>query len=784
MNGSTSEIRIGDFGLSVEQQHAQSVLGTPEFMAPELFESCYTEKVDIYAFGMCILEMITRQYPYEECTNQVQIWRAVSNGIPPQALMRISSSEIRAFIELCLVPEAFRPSAQDLLHHPFLNCTSPDEGVPLVLDKKKTLDYQRIVLYPGLLHSSNLPSQPKYSSASSSDSSDSSPASTIGPSRSSSLVLSTSRQPTPENPLKLAPFISSSLNSPTKITSPLSPLFPPSDQSNPLITESNIQLENKNCDRQPDRHRPKDLSTSTVVGVAIVEGTESKIALPNLPNLSVASVNTTAGLSMSTGLGTVVEFISPEATPHVVPQPQPEQIVVSGPTNLVCIPETTVSDVKKCESANCDVAATSALELVNATHTTIESELVMSKSFTNLPVDIEIQIAKEQGFLLTLKLLVRATISPQDIQTPALSADAKKRNKQIMFDFHLQDDTAKSVAQEMWEELFRTNSPPDFQERLEHELLRSVYPFQEKYQTELQSAKSESSDSINSDAYSSLETHQQRRSSSFKRSASQRTLVDIRPESNTPNSLVESEKKSSRENSVIIGDQQFSSPEQPDKLTQRTLFNSGPDNIALNNVHAHYESVDFPQSTDPRWSQGDDSVPSSKFTSPLSSPPASDAPLQFFSESQPPRGSLISSAITPPRLDNSSRPHTPPFVNSTTQLINNVSELKLSQESRDSKILRSPGPLLTMSSPAIMARRELDDEALTISRSNFSPGHGTAVFDPKFLSRTKEEDEKKKKEEEELKRKKREEAKKIEERIIFNSMKLNELPKSSSVRPL
>jgi len=67
---------------------------------------------------------------------------------------------------------------------------------------------------------------------------------------------------------------------------------------------------------------------------------------------------------------------------------------------------------------------------------------------------------------------------------------------------------------------------------------------------------------------------------------------------------VESEKKSSRENSAIIGDQQFSFPEQPDKLTQGTLFNSGPDNIALNNVHAHYESVDFPQSTDPRWSQG------------------------------------------------------------------------------------------------------------------------------------------------------------------------------------
>ena len=33
--------------------------GTPEFMAPEMYEERYNEKVDIYAFGMCVLEMIT-----------------------------------------------------------------------------------------------------------------------------------------------------------------------------------------------------------------------------------------------------------------------------------------------------------------------------------------------------------------------------------------------------------------------------------------------------------------------------------------------------------------------------------------------------------------------------------------------------------------------------------------------------------------------------------------------------------------------------------------------------
>lgn len=50
-----------------------SVLGTPEFMAPELYEECYTEKVDIYAFGMCMLEMVTKERPYSECVNAAQV---------------------------------------------------------------------------------------------------------------------------------------------------------------------------------------------------------------------------------------------------------------------------------------------------------------------------------------------------------------------------------------------------------------------------------------------------------------------------------------------------------------------------------------------------------------------------------------------------------------------------------------------------------------------------------------------------------------------------------------
>lgn len=54
------------------------VLGTPEFMAPELYEENYNELVDIYSFGMCLLEMLTAEYPYSECTNPAQIYKKVT----------------------------------------------------------------------------------------------------------------------------------------------------------------------------------------------------------------------------------------------------------------------------------------------------------------------------------------------------------------------------------------------------------------------------------------------------------------------------------------------------------------------------------------------------------------------------------------------------------------------------------------------------------------------------------------------------------------------------------
>ena len=48
-------------------------------MAPEMYEENYNEKVDIYAFGMCLLEMVTGLMPYHDCTSAPQIYKKVLN---------------------------------------------------------------------------------------------------------------------------------------------------------------------------------------------------------------------------------------------------------------------------------------------------------------------------------------------------------------------------------------------------------------------------------------------------------------------------------------------------------------------------------------------------------------------------------------------------------------------------------------------------------------------------------------------------------------------------------
>ncbi|CAK7327046.1 unnamed protein product [Dovyalis caffra] len=122
VNGNQGEVKIGDLGLAaiLKKSHAARCVGTPEFMAPEVYEEEYNELVDIYSFGMCVLEMVTFEYPYSECNHAAQIYKKVISGKKPDALYKVKYPEVRKFVEKCLATVSTRLSARELLNDPFL----------------------------------------------------------------------------------------------------------------------------------------------------------------------------------------------------------------------------------------------------------------------------------------------------------------------------------------------------------------------------------------------------------------------------------------------------------------------------------------------------------------------------------------------------------------------------------------------------------------------------------------------------------------------------------------
>ncbi|KAK4407414.1 Serine/threonine-protein kinase WNK8 [Sesamum angolense] len=105
----------------MEQSPVRVLAGTPEFMAPEYYDEEYNELVDVYAFGMCLMELATSEYPYSECTNPAQIFKKVISGIKPAALGKVKDPKVKEIIEKCLLPASLRPSAVELLKDPFFS---------------------------------------------------------------------------------------------------------------------------------------------------------------------------------------------------------------------------------------------------------------------------------------------------------------------------------------------------------------------------------------------------------------------------------------------------------------------------------------------------------------------------------------------------------------------------------------------------------------------------------------------------------------------------------------
>ncbi|BFZ61183.1 ATP binding [Saitoella coloradoensis] len=126
-------IKISDFGISKKVEanllssapgmahgHRPSLQGSVFWMAPEVVkQTSYTRKADIWSLGCLILEMITASHPYPTYTQMQAIFKIGSSCAPD--IPKEISAEAKDFLGKTFeLDHTKRPSAEELLHHPFL----------------------------------------------------------------------------------------------------------------------------------------------------------------------------------------------------------------------------------------------------------------------------------------------------------------------------------------------------------------------------------------------------------------------------------------------------------------------------------------------------------------------------------------------------------------------------------------------------------------------------------------------------------------------------------------
>lgn len=110
---------LADFGcckfadLGVTQTNS---IGTPRYMAPEQHDNRYTNKVDLFAFGSVMYEVLTGERVFGDCTGPFQILQRITQGRFPKVPGTVPGFA-RDVIERCwsIDPDA-RPSFQEVRH--------------------------------------------------------------------------------------------------------------------------------------------------------------------------------------------------------------------------------------------------------------------------------------------------------------------------------------------------------------------------------------------------------------------------------------------------------------------------------------------------------------------------------------------------------------------------------------------------------------------------------------------------------------------------------------------
>ncbi|XP_046690034.1 mitogen-activated protein kinase kinase kinase 22 [Silurus meridionalis] len=127
LRDSSGNVKLGDFGASKRIQTIcmsgtgiKSVTGTPYWMSPEVINGeGYGRKADVWSVACTVVEMLTQKPPWAEYEAMAAIFKIATQPTKPNLPEGVSDA-CRDFLRQVFVEEKWRPTAEVLLSHPFV----------------------------------------------------------------------------------------------------------------------------------------------------------------------------------------------------------------------------------------------------------------------------------------------------------------------------------------------------------------------------------------------------------------------------------------------------------------------------------------------------------------------------------------------------------------------------------------------------------------------------------------------------------------------------------------
>uniref|UniRef100_A0A6P7FAC9 Serine/threonine-protein kinase 10 n=1 Tax=Diabrotica virgifera virgifera TaxID=50390 RepID=A0A6P7FAC9_DIAVI len=141
-------VKLADFGVSAKNKNTlqkhDTFIGTPYWMAPEVVlcetfrDNPYDYKVDIWSMGITLIEFAQMEPPNHEMS-PMRVLLKIQKSDPPKLEQPSKwSKEFNDFLIKALIKDPQkRPGCEELLKHPFINCTLDSKPVrDLLLEYK------------------------------------------------------------------------------------------------------------------------------------------------------------------------------------------------------------------------------------------------------------------------------------------------------------------------------------------------------------------------------------------------------------------------------------------------------------------------------------------------------------------------------------------------------------------------------------------------------------------------------------------------------------------------